>query len=123
MISPRILIQIQWFFILWIPLRVFFPKISNYLISIHISSFDLIKFEKIFRNYLNFLWIRLLFTTIPLNSWFNLKIGEFYINFDSLLCVSNDLMVSIRQRARVHVCARVCAYSDEWVKASLTDLR
>ena len=47
MIYPRILIQIQWFFILWIRFQVFFPNISIFLISHHDSSSDLIKFQKI----------------------------------------------------------------------------
>ena len=49
MISSRNLLQIQWFFIPWIRLRVLFPKISNFLISIHISLSDLIKFKEIIK--------------------------------------------------------------------------
>ena len=103
MVSLRILIQIQWFLILWIYLRVLFPKISNCLISINISLSNWIKFENIPQNYLNSLWIQPLFTTIPLNSWLFLKIGEFGIYFDSWPCVFNDLVVSIRHLSFLHI--------------------
>ena len=96
MISLRILIQIHIFFIMWIHLRVFFPKISKSLIYLHIALSDLTEFQNIPRNYLNSQWIRLLFTTILLNSWLFDKIGEFGNCFDSWPCVFNDFAVSIR---------------------------
>ena len=117
MISPRILIQIQWFLFPWIHLRVLFPKISKPLISIHISSSNLIKFKKIIWNYPNSLWIRPLFTTIPLNSCLFPKIGEFSINFDSWPCVFNDLAVSIRQLSVEQV-----EQGDSWLKVVTTHL-
>ena len=106
MISLRNQIKIQWFFIPWICLRVLFPKISNCLISITILSSDLVKFKEIFRNYLNSLWIQPLFTNIPLNSWFNLKIGEFGYYFDSWPCVFNDLTVSTCHTWQSHMFPR-----------------
>ena len=74
---------VEWFFIPLIRLRVLFLIISNCLISMTISSSDLIKFEEIFQNSPNFLWIWPLFTNIPLNSWLSFKIGEFGYYFDS----------------------------------------
>ena len=62
---------------MWIRLWVLFPKISNCRIYIIISSSDLIKFKEIMKNFPNSLWIWPLFTIIPLNSWFNIKIGKF----------------------------------------------
>ena len=121
MISPQNQIHIQLFFIPWIRLWVLFPKISNCLLSIHISSFNLIKFEEIIRNYLNSFWIQPLFTTIPLNLWLVLKIGEFGIYFHSWLCVFNDLVVLICQRApTIYPC---CLHPDDnkiniiWVRS------
>ena len=99
MISLWILIQIQWFFIPKIRLRVFFPKISKSLISIHILTSNLTKFQKIIQNYLNSPWILPLFTTILLNSWLFDKIGEFGINFDTNWCVFNDRINSFRHGA------------------------
>ena len=93
----RILIQIHWFLVPWIVLWVFFPNISKSLISIHVSSSDLIKFQKIPWNYLNYLWIPPLFTIILFNSWLFDKIGEFGNSFDTNWCVINDRINSSRQ--------------------------
>ena len=90
-------IQIEWFLIPWILLHVLFHKISIFPISIIDSSFDLIKFEEIIKNFPISLLIRPLFTIIPLNSWINLEIAKFGIYFDSWPCVSIDHSISIRQ--------------------------
>ena len=90
MISPRILIQIQWFLIPWLCFQVLFPKILIFLISHHDSSSDLIKFQKIIWNYPISPWKRPLFTTILLNLWLFDKITEFGISFDMNWCVIND---------------------------------
>ena len=64
--------------------------------SIDFSS-DLIKFEDYVKKLLNSLWIRPIFTIIPLNSWLILKIGKFGIIFDAILREIDDLAVSFRQ--------------------------
>ena len=73
------------------------PQFS--LISHINSSSNLTKFQKISRKYLNSLWIRSLFTIIPLNSLLNPQIGKFGIIFDTRPCEINDLAVSSREMA------------------------
>ena len=51
---------------MWNRLQVLFHKIPFSPISITDSSFDLIKFEEIIKNFPNSLWIRPIFTIIPL---------------------------------------------------------
>ena len=51
MISQRNQIQIQWYLIPWIHLRVLFLKIPNLLISITDSSSDLIKLKEIIKEF------------------------------------------------------------------------
>ena len=55
------------------------------------------KFEQIIRNFPDSLWIRPLFTIIPLNSWIMLKIGKFGLYFDTWPRDFNDLVVSFHQ--------------------------
>ena len=77
LISRRILIQIEWFSIPWICLRVFFPNILRSLISHLKSSSDLIKFEEYLKDSTIFSWIRPIFIIILIKSWLKLKICEF----------------------------------------------
>ena len=98
-ISPRNQSQIRWFFIPWNHLEVLFHKIPFSLISIIDSSSDLIKFKEIIRNFPNSLWIRPIFTIIPLNSRYFHQIGKFGIIFDMRPCAIDDLAVLIRHQA------------------------
>ena len=59
---------------------------------------DLIKFEDYVKKFLNSLWIRLIFTIIPLNSSEFPKIGKFGIISDAIPREIDDLTVSSRQR-------------------------
>ena len=96
LISPRNQDHFRWFFILWIRLEVIFQKIPfSPISSINFSS-DLIKFEDYIKKLLNSLWIRPIFTTIPLNSSEFPKIGKFGIIFDAIPRKINDLAVSSR---------------------------
>ena len=95
-ISPRNQIQIQWFLIPWNRFKVYFLKISISPISTINFLSDLIKFEDYVKKLLNSLWIRPLFTIIPLNSWLILKIGKFGIIFDAIPREIDDLEVSSR---------------------------
>ena len=61
--------------------EVFFLKTPFSLISHLNSSSNLTKFQKISRKYLNSLWIRPLFTIIPLNSLLIPQIGKFGLYF------------------------------------------
>ena len=56
-------------------------------------------FEEIIINFLISLWIRPLFTIIPLNSRCFHQIGKFGITFDTRPCEIDDLTVSSRQEA------------------------
>ena len=96
-ISPWILIQISWFFIPWILIGVIFLNILNCIISKLNSSSDLIEFQRYLENFPNSPLIQPLFTIIPLNLWFNLKIGKFGLYFDRTSCVFNDRTSSFRQ--------------------------
>ena len=67
------------------------------LISHLNSSSNLTKFQKISRKYLNSLWIRPLFTIIPLNSLLIPQIVKFGLIFDAIPREIDDLAVSSRQ--------------------------
>ena len=96
-ISPRNQVQIRLFLIPWNWFEVFFLKTQFSLIS-HLNSLsNFTKFQNISRKYLNSLWIRPLFTIIPLNSLLIPQIGKFGLIFDTSLCEINDLAVSSRQ--------------------------
>ena len=73
-------------------LKIPFSPIS----SINFSS-DLIKFEDYVKKFLNSMWIRPIFTIIPLNSSEFLKIGKFVIFFDVIPREIDNLAVSSRQ--------------------------
>ena len=77
LISPQIFIKIEWFLISWIHLWVLFPNVLKSLISPLNSSSDLIKFQRIPKNYLYTRWIRPLFTSILFNLWLTFKICDF----------------------------------------------
>ena len=96
LISPWLLIQIEWFLIPRIDLWVFFLKTPFSLISHLNSSSNLTKFQKISRKYLNSLWIQPVFTIIPLNSLLIPQTGKFGIIFDTRPCEIDDLVVSSR---------------------------
>ena len=72
-------------------LKYHFPPIS----IINFSS-DLIKFEDYIKKFLNSLWIRPIFTIIPLNLSEFSKIGKFGIIFDAIPCEIDDLAVLSR---------------------------
>ena len=101
LISTRNQSQIHWFLIPWIRLQVLFHKISIFPISITDSLFDLIKFEEIIQNFPYSLWIRPLFTIIPLNSWIILKICKFGLYFYAWPRIFNDHSVSSRQGPKI----------------------
>ena len=54
-------------------------------------------FEEYIKNFLISLWIRPLFTIIPLNSHYFHQIGKFGNFFYTRLCEIDDLTVSSRQ--------------------------
>ena len=81
----------------WNQFEVYFIKIPFSPISTINFSYDLIKFEDYVKKFLNSLWIRPIFTIIPLNSSEIPKIGKFGIIFDTRLCEIDDLAVSSRQ--------------------------
>ena len=96
MISPQNQVQFWRFLIPWNRFEVYFHKIPfSPISSINFSS-DLIKFEDYIEKFLNSLWIRPIFTIIPLNSWLILKIGKFGIIFDAIPLEIDDLAVSSR---------------------------
>ena len=96
LISPRNQVQIGRFLIPWNRFEVYFHKISfSPISSINFSS-DLIKFEEYVKKFLNSLWIRPIFTIIPLNSSEFSKIGKFGIIFDAIPLEIDDLAVSSR---------------------------
>ena len=64
-------------------------------------SSDLIKFEDYIKKLLNSLWIRPIFTIIPLNSSESLKIGKFGIIFDAIPRDIDDLVVSSRHMTTI----------------------
>ena len=97
LISPRNQVQIRRLLIPWNPFEVYFLKILFSLISTINFSSDLIKFEDYVKKFLNSLWIRPIFTIIPLNSSEFPKIGKFGIIFDGIPCEIDDLAVSSRQ--------------------------
>ena len=85
--------------ILWNLFQVFFLKIPfSPIFTINFSS-DLIKFEDYVKKFLNSLWIRPVFTIIPLNSIHFHQIGKFGIIFDVIPREIDDLAVSSRQHA------------------------
>ena len=92
-ISPWNQSQIQWLLIPWNRLEVLFHNLPFSPISTINLSFDLIKFEEIIINFPNSLWIRPLFTIIPLNPRYFHQIGKFGIIFDTRPCEINDLAV------------------------------
>ena len=80
----------------WNRLEVLFHNIPFPPISIIDSLLNFIKFEKIIRNFPSSLWIRPIFTIIPLNSRYFHEIGKFKIIFDTRICEIDDLTISIR---------------------------
>ena len=104
-ISPRILIEIKWFLIIWILLWVLFPNLSISLIFHLNSSSDLIEFQRSLKNSLISSWIRPLFTTILFNLWLFHKIGEFGIIFDMNRSAINERIDSFRHPSfRLNFC-------------------
>ena len=93
-ISPRKQDHFQWILIMWIRFEVLFHNLPFSPSSIINSSSDLIEFEENIKNFLISVWIRPLFTIIPLNSLLNHQIGKFRNIFDTRPCEINDLMVS-----------------------------
>ena len=83
-----------------IPLKQFeviFHNIPFSPISTIDLSSDLINFEENIINFLISLWIRPLFTNIPLNLNYFDQIGKFGIIFDTRPCEIDDLTVTSRQ--------------------------
>ena len=81
----------------WNRFEVYFLKIPfSPISSINFPS-DLIKFEDYIKKLLNSLWIRPVFTIIPLNSIHFHQIGKFGIIFDAIPREIDDLAVSSRQ--------------------------
>ena len=80
----------------WNRFQVFFLKIPFSPISTINFSSDLIKFEEYVKKILNSLWIRPVFTIIPLNSIHFHQIGKFGIIFDAIPLEIDDLAVSSR---------------------------
>ena len=99
-ISPQNQVQIRWFLIPWIRFEVIFLNQPFSLISHLNLSSNLTKFQKISRKYLNSLWIRPLFTTIPFNSLLIPQIGKLGLIFDAIPHEIDDLAVSSRQPPR-----------------------
>ena len=97
LISPRNQVQIGRFLIPWNRFEVYFLKIPFSPISTMNFSSDLIKFEDYIKKLLNSLWIRPVFTIIPLNSIHFHQIGKFGIIFDAIPLEIDDLAVSSRQ--------------------------
>ena len=58
------------------------------------------------RKYLIFMWIRPLFTIIPLNSNYFLQIGKFGLCFDTRPCEIDDLLVSSRHLYSTNIKSR-----------------
>ena len=99
LISPRNQVQIGRFWIPWNRFEVYFLKILfSPIFTINFLS-DLIKFEDYVKKLLNSLWIRPVFTIIPLNSIHFHQIGKFGIIFDAMPREIDDLAVSSRQMA------------------------
>ena len=97
LISPQNQVQIGRFLIPWNRFEVYFHKTPfSHISTINFSS-DLIKFEEYVKKFLNSLWIRPIFTIIPLNSSEFPKIGKFGIIFDKIPLEIDDLAVSSRQ--------------------------
>ena len=84
----------------WNRFEVYFHKIPFSPISTINFLSDSIKFEEYVKKFLNSLWIRPIFTIIPLNSSEFPKIGKFGIIFDAIPLEIDDLAVSSRQRGR-----------------------
>ena len=82
----------------WIRFEVIFHNIPFFTISIITFSSDLINFDDYIKNFLISLWIRPLFTIIPLNSKHFHQISKFGIIFDAIPCEIDDLAVSSHQR-------------------------
>ena len=87
----------------WKRFEVLFHNLPFSPIYIIDLSSDLINFKEIIINFLISLWIRPLFTIIPLNSRYFHQIGNFGLCFDTRLCEIDDLMVSARQQGRSFV--------------------
>ena len=97
MISSRNQVRFWRFLIPWNWFEVYFLKIPfSPIFSINFSS-DLIKFKEHVKKILNSLWIRPIFTIIPLNSSEFPKIGKFGIIFDAIPLKIDNLAVSSRQ--------------------------
>ena len=101
LISPRNQVKIGRFLIPWNRFEVYFLKISfSPIYSIDFLS-DLIKFEDYIKKLLNSLWIRPVFTIIPLNSIHFHQIGKFGIIFDAIPREIDDVAVSSRHHSCV----------------------
>ena len=92
-------VQIGRLLIPWNQFEVYFLKILFFPISSIDFLSDLIKFEDYIKKLLNSLWIRPVFTIIPLNSIHFHQIGKFGIIFDAIPREIDDLAVSSREMA------------------------
>ena len=87
LISLLILIQIEWFLILWISLGVLFFKNINFSHFHPNSSSSLIKFWRYLKNFSMSPLIWPLLIIVLINSWLNHQISEFGIFFYVWTCV------------------------------------
>ena len=87
----------------WKQFQVIFHNIPFFLISTIDLSSDLINFEENIRNFLISLWIRPLFTIIPLNSNHFHQSDKFGIIFDTRPCEIDDLAVSSRHLSQITI--------------------
>ena len=117
LISPRNQVQIGRFLIPWNRFEVYFLKISFSPISTINFSSDLIKFEDYVKKLLNSLWIRPVFTIIPLNSIHFHQIGKFGIIFLTRYRVK--LTTSQFRLVKWHRCRGIKAIFDQ-IKSILT---
>ena len=88
----------------WKRFEVIFHNLSFFPISIINSLSNLIKFEEIFINFLISLWIRPLFTIIPLNSRYFHQIGKcgLFFTLDRVqLTTTRSWFVKRRKRRRI----------------------
>ena len=97
--SPRNHVQIGRFLIPWNRFEVYFLKIPFSPSSTINFLSDLMKFKDYVKKLLNSLWIRPVFTIIPLSSIHFHQIGKFGIIFDVIPREIDDLAVSSRQQS------------------------